>query len=124
MTGPEEVVTQFDPVPECIRHVRSAVRDTLLSLCASLDPARIRIAETITYELTANAVQHAQSLFTVQVDLLPDQIRISVRDRSPLMPALDESRPIGPCGLELVAALTRSWGVQRHEDGKTVWAVF
>ncbi len=74
-------------------------------------------------ELAANAVQHAQTWFTVSVEATP-RIRVEVSDedgrpvrRQPGAPANTSGR-----GLNIVARASDGWGVELHpDDGKTVW---
>jgi MEDS: MEthanogen/methylotroph, DcmR Sensory domain len=76
-------------------------------------------------ELAANAVVHAHSAFTVDLAVRPDVLRISVRDDSPLPPAVaGPALPAAPLhGLGAVAALASRWGVEPlGPDGKAVWA--
>jgi anti-sigma regulatory factor (Ser/Thr protein kinase) len=83
-------------------------------------------AALVATELVSNAVEHARtpSIMALTLDRLG--LHISVRDRQPM--GEDDSakfsdRSKGSRGLLLVAGLSRSWGVTRHEDGKSVWAV-
>jgi DNA-binding NarL/FixJ family response regulator len=74
-------------------------------------------------ELVTNAVRHARSVVEVVIRLLPERVRVEVRDNSPDPPqpreadAEDESGR----GLILVDALAHAWGVEAREDGKSVW---
>lgn len=71
-------------------------------------------------ELTANAIVHAHSAFTLTLSARDDLLRISVRDTGP-MPAA-ELRPVPLHGLGAVNALASRWGVQSlGTAGKTVW---
>jgi anti-sigma regulatory factor (Ser/Thr protein kinase) len=84
-----------------------------------LDKTRLLVTE-----LATNAVTHANSPIRLTVVPSGDRVRVEVRD--------DDPHPINPpCrpepesehgrGLWLVAALSRSWGVNRNEKGKTIW---
>jgi anti-sigma regulatory factor (Ser/Thr protein kinase) len=75
-------------------------------------------------ELATNAVTHAQSPFSVLARSDQQVIRISVRDASSVTPEL---RHIGPAeghgmGLQMVDALSSTWGVEVTAGGKAVWA--
>jgi anti-sigma regulatory factor (Ser/Thr protein kinase) len=83
-------------------------------------------AAMVVTELVANAVDHAGTPSTVTVDLDDGGLRLAVRDASP--DTAPRPRPVDPLaprgrGLQMVDALAASWGVSRHADGKTVWAV-
>lgn len=104
-------------------------------------------ASVVVSELATNAALHAGTGFTVVVEPWHDGVRLSVRDadRSPvLLPVavahgpgnlLDDSADLEALeqllsasattgrGLQLLAALAPSWGVEHDDDGKTVWAV-
>jgi anti-sigma regulatory factor (Ser/Thr protein kinase) len=84
-----------------------------------LDDARIVITE-----LAANAVAHARSPFTVSIQGGSTSVRILVRDRSHVLPAMRDRSLTAPSGrgLRLVGALAMRWGVDRLPDGKVVWA--
>jgi MEDS: MEthanogen/methylotroph, DcmR Sensory domain len=74
-------------------------------------------------ELAANAIVHAKSGFTLILSGHGDQLRIAVRDATPL-PAegRDALMPIPLHGLGAVDALASQWGVESlGTAGKTVW---
>ncbi len=82
--------------------------------------------ETITLlvsEVVTNAVLHAGSDLSVAVRLLPATVRIEVTDDSSDPPVRRRPDPGSPGGrgLVMVEVLSRSWGVEHHGDGKTVW---
>ena len=83
-------------------------------------------AALVATELVTNAVEHAgtSSLFTLALDEL--KLHIGVRDRWPggrVRRCDPDSRNLRGRGLVVVEALSRSWGVTPHDNGKTVWAV-
>lgn len=88
------------------------------------DDAALTVAE-----LTANAVIHARSGFTITLTADPGTVLISVRDDAPL-PVDGDGRALpaaAPHGLGAVAALASRWGVdpaEPAESGKIVWAEF
>ena len=81
--------------------------------------------EIIASELATNAVKHARSPFRVTISRVAgSSIRIAVRDASfdqPVSAGRDVGR-VGGRGVQLVAALSRSWGTAVEADGKTIWA--
>jgi anti-sigma regulatory factor (Ser/Thr protein kinase)/anti-anti-sigma regulatory factor len=83
------------------------------------------IAELLSTELVTNAVEHAHSSSRLTLTCCGTALRVSVRDYSPT--PIPRPRPINVGahrgrGLNLVAALAELWGVERHPDGKTIWA--
>jgi anti-sigma regulatory factor (Ser/Thr protein kinase) len=83
-------------------------------------------------ELVTNAVEHATSPSVVEVERHGDAFRVAVRDydtghtghdvpEATTWHAPPTSSPRGR-GLAMVAAVSHTWGVLRHPDGKTVWA--
>ena len=81
-------------------------------------------AAVVVSELTTNAVLHATSAFRVHLLRSRDIVRISVDDVGPARPQPREASPedFGGRGMQLVSALTRAWGCDVLESGKTVWA--
>ena len=77
-------------------------------------------------ELAANAVVHQHGPAHLEVHLLADgQLEVSVHDGHPGVPHLVEEAPWsteGHRGIQLVAALAESWGVEPSPRGKRVWA--
>lgn len=89
-------------------------------------PQTVReIAELISTELVSNAIDHARSSSRLTVTRTRSELRVSVRDYNPA--GLPRPRPVeigAPRGrgLHLVVALTQTWGIHQHRDGKTIWA--
>jgi integral membrane sensor domain MASE1 len=75
-------------------------------------------------ELVTNAVLHAGTRLTLSLELHPDRVRVSVRDRSSTLPSLRRGQPdsLTGRGLGLVAAVSSGWGVDPSWAGKVVWA--
>jgi hypothetical protein len=98
---------------------RHFVRDLLLGwdLGAAVEDASLAVTELI-----ANAVKHARSAVRVRV-AVDDDILVSVCDAAP---ALRPARPPGPLaesgrGLQIVAAVSRAWGIEPAASGKCLW---
>ncbi|WP_437103891.1 ATP-binding protein [Streptomyces sp. enrichment culture] len=96
-----------------------------------LDPLIDRAALGVT-ELLSNVHRHARpdKSCTVELELLPDRLTVSVRDHDPRLPvpadAADpaDATPLATCGrgLAMVAAVSESWGARPDgENGKVVW---
>ena len=102
---------------------RSLVREACADWSAT---AAEEAATLVASELVSNAVQHARSTCRVSVAVDGTGLRIGVRDyapgHEPRTRPVDLDRPAG-WGLHLVAMLSSEWGVHRHPDGKTAWAV-
>jgi hypothetical protein len=71
-------------------------------------------------ELVTNAVEHAGGARALLLTYDHRGLTIAVQDGSTAVPPKPPGPP--PCGLRVVQELSRSWGVLRHDDGKTVWA--
>ncbi|MFE9682149.1 ATP-binding protein [Streptomyces sp. NPDC006285] len=90
-----------------------------------LDPLIDRAALGVT-ELLTNVHLHARpdKLCTVEIELLLDQLTVSVHDRDPRLPEVRDATSSATCGrgLSMVAAVSESWGVRPNgESGKVVW---
>jgi acetamidase/formamidase len=73
-------------------------------------------AQLVLTELVTNVYQHAPGPAEVTVCEGEDWLRIAVSD-------VCHTPPRGHrYGLGLVAALAHRWGVEVHDEGKTVWA--
>ncbi len=98
-----------------VRAVRSFIREAI--------PDSGGDVMMVASELATNVVRHAQTEFTVTVEVT-DTIRLEVSDGSSIMPAVEdilEGEHTGGLGLRLVEDLTDRWGVETSESGKTVW---
>ncbi|MFF8990137.1 ATP-binding protein [Streptomyces sp. NPDC014983] len=98
-----------------------------------LDPLIDRAALGVT-ELLSNVHRHARpdKSCTVELELQPDRLTVSVRDHDPRLPVPAEeadtdttdTTPLATCGrgLAMVAAVSESWGARPDGDnGKVVW---
>jgi anti-sigma regulatory factor (Ser/Thr protein kinase) len=82
-----------------------------------------RLAELLVSELVANVVMHAGTQMTITVRKTGADLEVSVRDHGTgkLPPEQEMSDPRG-FGLQLVAALSESWGWSPAGRGKVVWS--
>ncbi|MGP2440719.1 ATP-binding protein [Streptomyces sp. JW3] len=118
-------------LPHSAAVARQATRTTMR--CWGLPEDSTADAELVACELVTNAVLHSGRLDTQEpghcrltlARPAPDTVRIEVFDGSMARPAKREPREdeTGGRGLILVAAVAADWGVIRHRDGKTVWAL-
>lgn len=110
----------FPNVPESVPKARNFVLDAL----AGVEPSISEAIALMTSELSANAVRHTASQFTVAVDRSVSQVRVSVTDEGPGEPIVrtpDHDEPSGR-GLQIVEKLADDWGVSPGTgSGKTVW---
>jgi anti-sigma regulatory factor (Ser/Thr protein kinase) len=110
--------------PTAPRHARALLRAAATEW--EVDEDIYEDAAMIVTELVANAVDHARSSSTLTIDLDDHGLHVAVRDTCltgvPRLAPADPHAPRGR-GLQMVDALSTNWGVTRHGDGKTVWAV-
>ena len=104
-------------VPE----VRHALRELLRTWGG---PGASDVAELLTSELVTNALVHTEHGAVVTATVVPEQLRVEVRDfvpglERPHVPPADDGT--NGRGLVLVQALADSWGVEEHGVGKVVW---
>ena len=117
----------YPPDDQSCPFARHAATSALLS--ARVPRAMFEPVAMVLGELTANAVQHARTPFTVTLDVDPVRLHVEVFDgdtNAPVLlaPGLDAT---SGRGLSMVAALATEWGwasaVRRGVDGKVVWAM-
>lgn len=113
----------------CDEHAPDVARRLVRDTCPmwQVDAELQQIAELVVCELVDNAVKHARTAAALTVERGPRGLRIAVRDTasSAAFSAATDRPPDlrrQGRGLELVARLTTSWGVEMHPVGKTVWA--
>ncbi|MFE1907407.1 ATP-binding protein [Streptomyces gardneri] len=91
-------------------------------------PELTESAELIVSELVTNAVRHARtcgaSVRVVVTRVSGDRVQVAVTDLDQRPPVLVQAGPDEESGrgLALVAALCESWGWERRQWGKRVWA--
>jgi len=82
-------------------------------------------AAQIVSELASNCALHARTDYTITLTADDNEVRIEVRDGSPVVP---RQRSYGATsttgrGLQLVAQMAREWGVTPASTGKAVWVL-
>lgn len=111
----------FPEAVQSVREARQAVTDALESAgCIDL----VDDAQLIVGELSANAVLHGRSPYTVRLTHRGRVVRIEVEDRSLDLPQVtrgDITR-LGGRGMAIVAAMSTRWSAERRHSGKVVWA--
>jgi hypothetical protein len=116
------VALSYEPLTSNVRAARVFVTDHLAS---QGQPELVQeTAALLVGEVAANAVLHAASRFTVEVDTRPDHVRIEVRDHSSSVPTCRTPDPgqVSGWGMHLVDKMSTSWGAQVIPgDGKCVW---
>jgi len=105
-----------------VRKGRQFARDVLAEwdLGRLADEVQLGVSELIT-----NAVRHART--EVELRLQADErLYVEVRDFEPTLHRPADPGPVDPMassgrGLQIVAAVSRDWGVRGLVDGKAVW---
>ena len=114
----------WSPHPTHVGEARSFVLDCL----ADGDLlAQAHAVSLVVSELATNVVLHANTPFTVVVARRDGWLILEVRDRVAthlVVPAVTEGDGLHGRGLQIVRALSESWGVWPRRDGKSVWAAF
>lgn len=107
----------------------AAARRELEALSAELDRYELQVIALLTTELIANSVMHAGpgagELLGLEVDVMPERIRVAVRDGGPGFVPSERQRidPDGHWGLHLVDTLASRWEVEvdGERDETVVW---
>jgi anti-sigma regulatory factor (Ser/Thr protein kinase) len=108
--------------PVAVRHARALASDAL-----ARDPEPHDELALVITELVANAIRHGRGRrMRLRMVTRAGMVRVEVENRcwhtTPRRRLLTESKPNGR-GLALVAAYSRSWGIDQSARGRTlVWA--
>lgn len=100
------------------------VRTRVRQLLDGCDESTITDALLVVDSMVNNAYEHGGTPCAVRLarDASGACLWIEVDDTSPSEPQLCEPSTTGGFGLLIVSRLTASWGVQRYDHHKTVWA--
>lgn len=110
--------------PAEIARVTEARRLAIAALRArGLSGVTLEDSELAIAELTANAVVHGRSSFSLTVRLDAHRLRVEVADASPHVPIVRVMREDATSGrgLHLLGALADRWGIDETPGGKVVW---
>jgi anti-sigma regulatory factor (Ser/Thr protein kinase) len=116
----ETAIMHLDRELAMIRVARNALRRWLDERrCTNVEDALLVLSELVT-----NAMVHARTGCTIEVQHHDDVLRVEVRGPSPAPPTPGSARPndLGGRGLRLVAAIAETWGWEPTAGGKRVWA--
>ena len=111
----------FEPALASAGAARRLVRDTLVAVGREewLDAGELAVSEVVT-----NAALHAHTPIDLHLEVLPDRLRVAVRDHNPEMPLqrhYDDEATTGR-GMGLVAAIALECGVDSlGAEGKVAW---
>jgi anti-sigma regulatory factor (Ser/Thr protein kinase) len=111
---------ELPPEPASATQARRLAREQLASICA---PDALDTVALLVTELVTNAILHARTPLQLQIETLPNHVRLCVEDTSDLQPELRNysADAVTGRGLALVEALASSWGVDATPSGKVVW---
>lgn len=110
-------------LPSDVTAPADARRFVARTLTEQLGREDVETAVLVTSELVTNAVVHAQAGCELLLRGTPTSLTISVSDPVPSPSArgrFPAELPVGR-GLRLLEVLSRRWGVDSRDDGKTVW---
>ena len=110
-------------LPAAVTAPAEARRFVARTLTQELGREDVETAVLVTSELVTNAVVHAGAGCELVLRGVAGSLTIRVTDSVPTTPArgrFPTELPVGR-GLRLLEVLSRRWGVEAHDDGKTVW---
>jgi anti-sigma regulatory factor (Ser/Thr protein kinase) len=119
---PQDVHASIDllPEPRAAREARGFIAEHLRDNVAE-DVASTAVL--LTSELVTNVVVHARSPMRLEVDLDAGRVRVAVVDAATAhpVPRVSHGGRLTGRGINLVATLSRKWGVEPEPQGKRVW---
>jgi hypothetical protein len=107
----------FLALPESVSEARRFVTEVLAD--SNVDGAD---AESLTAEVAANAVRHANTDFRVRIQCRHGNVRVEIVNDAPeLLLIKTEPSVDGGRGLHILDGLARDWGVETRPHEKVVW---
>lgn len=121
--GKDIVRWAFTPTPSAATQARRKLARQLHTW--GISAANAEPVLLVAYELVANAVEHARTALELAVSFDNTAVLVEVSDESPLEPRLQPLNlsAVRGRGLQMVAALSKSWKCVRRGGGKTIQAV-
>lgn len=118
--GEDSALVPLSAEPTAAGVARAVVRERLRGwgLDHLQDPTVL-----LTSELVTNVLLHTGDLPSLAVDRIPDGVRVTVADCSPVLPA-PRRHSTGATtgrGVHLLEQLADAWGCQPRAGGKAVW---
>ncbi|HVE46306.1 MAG TPA: PAS domain S-box protein [Acidimicrobiales bacterium] len=114
------VAETLEADPASVGHARRLITAVLT---ASGHDDLVEVASLLVSEVVTNSLLHAGTQIRLGCTHHGGGVRIEVSDRSTLLPSVRHYDPLATTGrgLGLVSMLASSWGVNAHDDGKTLW---
>jgi PAS domain S-box-containing protein len=119
-TGSRTLSRRLKLHPTAVGEGRRFIRDVLREnrrdhLCEA--------AELVISEVVTNALVHAGTEVQVAAQVGRDRVRVEVSDGSPHLPAPKRYADLASTGrgLQVLEQMVDRWGVEPHDEGKTVW---
>jgi two-component sensor histidine kinase len=121
--GIETVCWSYSPIPTAATHARRRLAAQLHTWSIGTTDAEPILL--IAHELVTNAIEHARTDLELAVSFDGTSVVVEVHDQSTLQPQLQplDLRAARGRGLQMVAAMAKSWNCTQHANGKTVRAV-
>jgi anti-sigma regulatory factor (Ser/Thr protein kinase) len=116
-------IAQYDSALSAPRDARARLTEVLRGT-SGIDEVHVQNAAVIVSELVTNALRAGSTGVCIDLETGERYVRISVIDDAPGVPRPREAHDGAETGrgLQIVAALSAAWGVNRHADAKEVWA--
>ena len=111
----------FDSSVTSVAAARQLVREALTEWGLHTDDVMIAVSE-----LASNAVRHAGTGYSVELEHLENAVKLTVKDTGPGSISTPTPSARHGRGLAIVGKLAADWGVHLNENRteKAVWAVF
>jgi anti-sigma regulatory factor (Ser/Thr protein kinase) len=109
---------RLPPEPASAGAARRFVTDALKSSTTDTELVALLVSE-----LVSNVVLHAHTPFEVEVRTREGNVRVTVTDESPVIPAVKQYAPdsVTGRGLTMIDTAAQRWGIDENAHGKAVW---